>query len=339
MIQSDETIRQTLRGHGLRSTPQRHAILKAFRYDAGEHLSAEEIHSRASRSLGTLSRGTVYAALTELTDLGLLSAVGVPEPVRYELNTVPHNHFRCRLCMRLFDLDSDPATVLPKGPARALVERVDLRSEGICADCLDYEAGLENGVKAIFGGAKEHLWSQALRALDIACVTTDSPLGTIVLAASRDGVVRLAFEDHFDAIALRERAASRRGPRAARAHLKVAVDALGGFLAGNSQLVDCVVDPVLLSDAEPALSATRAIPYGGHSSYTALDGVLAARELGLWMGANPMPVIFPCHRLTRGKEIPKVFVGGKDRRRWLETHEREHAPLLPRMRSTSASES
>ena len=95
MPQSEETIRETLRGHGLRSTPQRFAILNAFELDSGEHLSAEEIHARASSSLSTLSRATVYAALAELTELGLLSAVGLPEPVRYELNTARHDHFRC----------------------------------------------------------------------------------------------------------------------------------------------------------------------------------------------------------------------------------------------------
>src|SRR5581483_1926510 len=124
MAQSEESLRRTLRSHGLRSTPQRHAILNAFAPDAGEHLSAEEIHTRASRALTSLSRATVYAALAELTELGLLSAVGLPEPVRYELNTAHHDHFRCRLCLRLFDLDSDPHASV-SGPPRSLVKRVD----------------------------------------------------------------------------------------------------------------------------------------------------------------------------------------------------------------------
>lgn len=333
MPQSEESIRGTLRAHGLRSTPQRHAILKAFLQDSGEHLSADEIHGRASGSLASLSRGTVYATLAELTALGLLSAVGLPEPVRYELNTAPHDHFRCRLCMRLFDLESDPKAPAP-GPSGALVERVHLRSEGICADCVDYEAGLEEGVSAIFGSGGKMPWSDALQAPEIACATTDGPLGTILLAASAQGVLRLAFDDHFDAQELHEKAASRRGARTARQHLKIAVGALESFLGGESQLVDCAVDPALLGDAESALSATRTIAYAAHSSYLELDATtLAPVEIGRWMGANPMPIIFPCHRLTRGTEIPSAFVGGEDRRRWLEMHEREYAPLLPRMRT------
>jgi Fe2+ or Zn2+ uptake regulation protein/O6-methylguanine-DNA--protein-cysteine methyltransferase len=335
MPQSEETIRLTLRSHGLRSTPQRHAILNAFEKDTGEHLSAEEIHGRASSSLTSLSRGTVYAALAELTELGLLSAVGLPEPVRYELNTAQHDHFRCRLCLRLFDLDSDPDTAA-LGPPRAVVERVDVRSEGICADCVDYEAGLEQGVRAIQGQSGDLPWHSVLERAEVACVATDGPLGRVLLAASPAGITRLAFENHFDIHQLEARAATRRGSRTARQHLKTATGALERFIAGGSQEVECTVDPSGLASAAKALCATRAIPYAGHDSYIKLLGELGPLELGRWMGANPMPVIFPCHRVSRGKEVPDTFVGDLDRRRWLEGHEREYASLLPSMRSPAA---
>ena len=99
-----------LRAHGLRVTPQRRAILGRLLATAPtEHLSADEIHARAAAVVPEISRGTVYAALAELTELGLLSAHGNPEPVRYETNTEPHQHFRCRLCLRLFDVDDSRA--------------------------------------------------------------------------------------------------------------------------------------------------------------------------------------------------------------------------------------
>jgi Fur family transcriptional regulator, peroxide stress response regulator len=336
MPHSEERIRQTLRSHGLRSTPQRHAILNAFVQNTGEHLSAEEIHGRAASSLPSLSRGTVYAALNELTELGLLSAVGLPEPVRYELNTTPHDHFRCRLCLRLFDLDSGPHTP-GFGPPRSVVERVDVRSEGICADCVDYELGLEAGSRAIRRGSSTVPWADMLQSADVACAATDGALGKVLLAASSDGLIRLAFEDHFDAGELEARAGTRRGSRVAREHLRTASDGLGRFLAGESPELNCTVDPRGIASAAEALPATRSIPYAGHASYLKLAGGLAPRELGRWMGANPMPVIFPCHRVSRGKEVPEAFVGGIDRRKWLESHEREYASLLPRMRSRAAS--
>src|SRR5512132_2705946 len=106
-----------LRGLGLRSTPQRRAILLAFGAGAREHLSADEVHARASRELPDLGRGTVYATLAEFAEAGLLAAFGTSEPVRYETNTAPHDHFRCRLCLRLFALGMLTATAqsLPRG--------------------------------------------------------------------------------------------------------------------------------------------------------------------------------------------------------------------------------
>lgn len=336
MLHSEETIRQTLRSHGLRNTPQRHAILNAFEQDTGEHLSAEEIHGRAASSLPGLSRGTVYAALNELTELGLLSAVGLPEPVRYELNTSRHDHFRCRLCLRLFDLDSGPD--MPGiGPPRSVVERVDVRSEGICADCVDYEAGLRAGIRAIERGSSRLPWADVLQSTGVACVASEGPLGKVLLAASSTGLVRLAFENHFDLRELEARAASRRGSRAAREHLGAAGDALASFLAGDRQELGCTSDPRGIAPAEEALSATRAIPLARHASYLELAGGMSPRELGRWMGANPMPLVFPCHRVSRGKEVPEAFVGGSERRRWLENHEREYVSRLSRVPSRAAS--
>jgi Fe2+ or Zn2+ uptake regulation protein/O6-methylguanine-DNA--protein-cysteine methyltransferase len=336
MPHSEETIRQTLRSHGLRNTPQRHAILNAFEQDTGEHLSAEEIHGRAASSVPGLSRGTVYAALNELTELGLLSAVGLPEPVRYELNTARHDHFRCRLCLRLFDLNSDSDSP-GLGPPRSIVERVDVRSEGICADCVDYEAGLLAGTRAIQRGSRSLPWVDMLQSPDVACAASEGPLGRVLLAASSAGLIRLAFEEHFDAGELEARAATRRGSRTAREHLNTAGDALGKFLAGESPELECTIDPRGIASAAEALPATRAIPYAAHASYLKVADGLAPRDLGRWMGANPMPVVFPCHRVSRGKEVPEAFVGGIDRRRWLESHEREYASLLPRMRSRTVS--
>jgi Fe2+ or Zn2+ uptake regulation protein/O6-methylguanine-DNA--protein-cysteine methyltransferase len=330
---TDESIRDALKGRGLRTTPQRQAILKAFEALPSEHLSAEELHARAAQSLTTLSRATVYATLAELTELGLLSAVGLPEPVRYEINTARHDHFRCRLCLRLFDLTSDAARPPLDGPRGSVVERVELRAEGICADCVDYESGLKEGVRAINGGGRGRPWSDVLEVPELASASTEGPLGTILLAATPTGILRLAFEEHFDAGELQKRAASRRGSRTAQRHVKAAASELGAFLAGELQEINCPIDSTGLRAARETLNATRAIPYAGHSSYAKLIGGLPPKELGRWMGANPVPVILPCHRVTRGKEVPQCFVGGLQRRQWLEDHEREYLALLPRMRA------
>ena len=116
-------------------------------HGAAEHLSADEIHARAAAVVPELGRGTVYATLAELTELGILAARGSPEPVRYETNTEPHQHFRCRLCLRLFDVElADPA---PDALAAAgfVVEQMTITAEGVCAECVAYDKGLRAGAK------------------------------------------------------------------------------------------------------------------------------------------------------------------------------------------------
>jgi methylated-DNA-[protein]-cysteine S-methyltransferase len=192
--------------------------------------------------------------------------------------------------------------------------------------------------RGLDSGGRLPLLAAPERQRHAASASTDGPLGTMLLAATPNGILRLAFEEHFDAEELRKRAASRRGSRAAQQHLKTAVGELGAFLAGELSEIGCPIDPTGLSAARDSLNATRAIPYAGHNSYIKLIGDLSPRELGRWMGANPIPVILPCHRVTRGKEIPRCFVGGLQRRQWLEDHEREYVPLLPRMRSVQTPE-
>jgi Fe2+ or Zn2+ uptake regulation protein len=116
---------EMLRARGMRSTPQRRAILSVFAGGRTEHLAADEVYARASRLVPELSRGTVYATLAEFSELGLLSAFGSAEPVRYETNLEPHAHFRCHLCLRVFDLvggQQDPGDIRDPGFVIELVE-------------------------------------------------------------------------------------------------------------------------------------------------------------------------------------------------------------------------
>jgi methylated-DNA-[protein]-cysteine S-methyltransferase len=317
-VRSDEA-GQALRARGLRSTPQRRAILGAFRGGPSEHLSADEVYARAAESVPDLSRGTVYATLAEFSELGLLAASGAPEPVRYETNTTHHSHFRCRVCLRIFDLVSGlqkPEDITDPGFS---VERVDTRAEGTCADCNDYDAGLRAGARAI---SRSGPAVETLAAPGVATAAADGPLGTLLLAATPNGLIRVAFEGHGDYDALRAHVTSRRGSHAARRHLTDAADKLRDYFDGVTSRMKWTVDwGFLESSGADALRSTEAIPYAGHRSYTDLADASSARDLGRLMGANPIPIVAPCHRVTRGIEVPTTFVGGSDRRHWLERHE------------------
>jgi Fe2+ or Zn2+ uptake regulation protein/O6-methylguanine-DNA--protein-cysteine methyltransferase len=308
---------ELLRARGMRSTPQRRAILAAFDGGPVEHLSADEVFARAAQSVPDLSRGTVYATLAEFTEAGLLAAFGTPEPVRYEKNTERHAHFRCRLCLRLFDLDvplPDPEPIERRG---FRVERIDLRAEGTCEECLGYAAGLRAGARSMShsggpGGSPE---APGTRACEL-----DSPLGPLLLAATAAGLTRLAFAEHADVPRLRSLAASRRGSTEARDHLRRATVLLGRYFSEGA-VPECAIDWSRIPGTA-TLQATLEIPYSAQRSYSDLGLTQPAREIGRILGANPIPILTPCHRVSRGVEAPVSYVGGLERRHWLVEHER-----------------
>ncbi len=295
---------QLLRSRGLRVTPQRRAILDAFTHGPAEHLSADEVHARAAAAVPELGRGTVYAALAELTELGILSARGSPEPVRYETNTAPHQHFRCRLCLRLFDVDLEepPTEALTAGGY--VVEHVTVSADGVCAECGDYAKGLRAGADRARNRPSPELPD------DLATATVDTRLGPLALAATPSGLMRAVFDNHADAATLRDAKRARRGGRAARDHIATAKAAVADFFAGHPPR-ETTIDWSHLPDA-PTLHAVMTIPAAHDASYETL-GTGAARQTGDSLGANPVAILIPCHRVTRGSEVPPEYVGGADR--------------------------
>ena len=131
---------QLLRAHGLRATAQRRAIYAVFADaadadSANAHLSAEEVFQQARLQLPELSRATVYNALGELAEAGLLGLVEGPGPRRYDAHVMPHRHFRCRECHQLHDveLDSVEVTLRERG---FKVQSSHVLLEGLCPRCV-----------------------------------------------------------------------------------------------------------------------------------------------------------------------------------------------------------
>jgi hypothetical protein len=179
--------------------------------------------------------------LAEFSELGLLSASGAPEPVRYETNTTHRPHFRCRLCLRIFDLLSGLQNPEEITDARFTVERVDTRAEGICGECNDYDAGLRAGARTI---SRSGPAADRLAVPGVAAATFDGPLGGLLRAATPQDLTRVAFEGHRDFDALRARARSR-GSQAARRHLADAAAKLRGYFAGSTDRVQWVISGVI----------------------------------------------------------------------------------------------
>jgi len=90
-----------------------------------------------------------------------------------------------------------------------------------------------------------------------------------------------------------------------RRHAERARRELAEYLAGERTFFSVPVDLAGLPEFQAkVLAAAARIPYGEVLSYTALAGAVghprAARAVGNALGANPVPVIVPCHRIIRG---------------------------------------
>ena len=304
---SEHDIAELLRRHNLRVTPQRRAILQAFRGAADEHLSADEVISRASVAVPEIGRGTVYATLAEFAELGVLGSVGNPEPIRYETNVAPHDHFRCRLCLRLFDVDLGGSDTRHRPLDGYTIESVAVQAEGVCADCHAYVQGLSDGAAEI--ASTELMTADMFDGL--ACSRIQSPVGALGVVASAAGIVHIAFAEHADFGNLSERVRSRRGPAVARSRLRACSETLEHYFAGSQAPAPDAIDWRLLSNAEAhTLTAVQRIPYAQPNSYNRLTSELDPYAIGRLMGANPVPLLVPCHRVSCGSDRPEIYVGG-----------------------------
>lgn len=123
------TILERLRTVGLRPTRQRLALARLL-FEAGDrHVSAEQLHTEALGSNIRVSLATVYNALHQFTDVGLLREIVVDSGRSYfDTNTSVHHHFYYERSGRLEDIPGCEITLgtIPQAPEGYAVTRVDV---------------------------------------------------------------------------------------------------------------------------------------------------------------------------------------------------------------------
>ena len=152
--------------------------------------------------------------------------------------------------------------------------------------------------------------------LDVAYRTVDSPVGTLLLAATPVGLVRVAYdiEDHG---AVLDRLAAAVSPRILRApdRLDAAARQLDEYFAKRRTTFDVPVD-LRLADGfrRSVIEHLRDIGYGRRESYAAVAAAVgsprAVRAVGTACAHNPLPVVIPCHRVVRSDGSTGQYVGG-----------------------------
>jgi len=116
-----------------RQTRQRQAIRRVFE-DTPRPLGASEILEAADSHAPGLGIATVYRAVKDLVEEGWLAQVELPgEAPRYEqAGKKHHDHFRCRKCSRVFEVEC--SVRLPKLRGY-VVEDHEIVLTGLCPQC------------------------------------------------------------------------------------------------------------------------------------------------------------------------------------------------------------
>lgn len=151
----------------------------------------------------------------------------------------------------------------------------------------------------------------------------DSPFGTLHAALTRRGLVRLAFPEE-DPEAMVHELAGRLSPRIVEAGpaLDPVQDELDRYFAARLKRFELPIDWTLVGPfGRRVLKRTAAIPYGGFLSYGEVAAEAGspggARAAGNALGANPIPIVVPCHRVLRAGGALGGYGGGLERKRYL----------------------
>ncbi len=133
--QTQETIADRLKAHGVRLTEQRLAISRCLFARGHRHLTAEQLKDELTRQGEKVALATVYNTLHQLTKAGMIKQIVIdPQRSYFDTNTHRHHHFFIEDSGKLLDIphervqvrldDCDPAQAL--GPEGMKITSVDV---------------------------------------------------------------------------------------------------------------------------------------------------------------------------------------------------------------------
>jgi methylated-DNA-[protein]-cysteine S-methyltransferase len=160
----------------------------------------------------------------------------------------------------------------------------------------------------------------------------ESPLGRLTLVASSRGLRALYFPGRAPALDPSER--DDESLHAVRSQLEE-------YFAGAREEFDLALDLEGTAFRRRVWQALREIPYGGTTTYGELarslgvsDGsgprpATAAQKVGWAIGAVPVPIVVPCHRIVGADGALIGYLGGLQRKQALLEFESGRSRLWP----------
>ncbi|MEQ9608787.1 MAG: methylated-DNA--[protein]-cysteine S-methyltransferase [Kiloniellaceae bacterium] len=146
-----------------------------------------------------------------------------------------------------------------------------------------------------------------------------TPIGRLLLAGTEEALHYLSFPSGHKAF----------GPKQGWQHSEMPFEEakrqLADYFAGKRRSFDL---PLVLTGTafqKRVWNALRSIPFGETRSYgwlaAEIDRPTASRAVGAANGANPIPVIVPCHRVIGSNGALTGFGGGIETKQFLLGHE------------------
>jgi methylated-DNA-[protein]-cysteine S-methyltransferase len=161
-------------------------------------------------------------------------------------------------------------------------------------------------------------------AADVMYAVEPSPLGDLFVATTPRGLVQI----HYEPIDIGHELARLSGTVSPRilespGRLDEVRRQLDEYFAGRRTEFELPLDWSLTKQGfgRRILESTARIPYGEARSYremaTAAGSPRAVRAAGNALGANPIPIVVPCHRVLRTGGALGGYGGGPERKRTL----------------------
>lgn len=150
----------------------------------------------------------------------------------------------------------------------------------------------------------------------------ESPVGPLLLAGSRDELNYVSFSSGRHAVAVEP------GWSEERSCFSDAVRQLDEYFAGERKAFSLRLNPEGTEFQRAVWAELQKIPYGETISYKQLAERIgrgkAVRAVGAANGANPIPIIIPCHRVIGNDGSLTGFGGGLPlKKRLLEMESRQ----------------
>lgn len=150
-------------------------------------------------------------------------------------------------------------------------------------------------------------------------VIIDSPIGPLTLVRDEAGLTGVYYPGHWT-----RPDRNSFGPKVDAgddAGFDETIAQLSEYFAGERRDFDLPLNPRGSDQAQRVWRLIAEIPYGQTTSYgelaTRLDGDLNPRDIGGFVGQNPLSILIPCHRVVGADGKLTGYAGGLHRKRYL----------------------